>query len=364
MRAYIVASVLVLLFSAALPAAKTLDVYVIDADAGKAMLVVTPSGQSMVVDAGYAGFIDEKSQVVKPNDLDADRIVRLVKLAKLKQIDYLVVTNYHNDQAENVPKLVAKAGIPVRNFVDHGQPVEQDPLTQAIFKAYTNAIGKANRITVKPGDAIPLKGVQVQVLASAGATIKNPLPGAGTPNPLCAAAAAAPADNGENGASIGLLYTFGKFRMIDLADLTKPKEYDLMCPNNLVGMVDLFLVSHHGSDLSNSPQLVYELHPQVAIMNNGAKQGNERQTATVVRTSPGIVDSWQLHYSVDGSPENNTAPNRIANPQQQPDPQSFGYVLDDKGDYIKVSAQENGDFTVTNSRNGFTQTYKKHEHRP
>ena len=127
MRAYIVASVLVLLFSAALPAAKTLDVYVIDADAGKAMLVVTPSGQSMVVDAGYAGFIDEKSQVVKPNDLDADRIVRLVKLAKLKQIDYLVVTNYHNDQAENVPKLVAKAGIPVRNFVDHGPLVEQDP---------------------------------------------------------------------------------------------------------------------------------------------------------------------------------------------------------------------------------------------
>jgi len=364
MRAYLGAAVLVLLFGTALPAAKTLDVYVIDADGGKAMLVVTPSGQSMVVDAGYAGLIDEKSQVVTPNDLDADRIIRLVKLANVKQIDYLVVTDYHNGNAENVPKFVAKAGIPVRNFVDHGPPVEQDPLIQTIFKAYTNAIGKANRITVKPGDAIPLKGVQVRVLTSAGAAIKTPLPGAGTPNPLCAAAAPAPADNGESGASIGLLYTFGKFRMLDLADSTKPREYDLMCPDNRVGTVDLFMVSNHGLDLSNSPQLVYDLHPQVTIMDNGAKKGNERQTATVVLTSPGVVDRWQLHYSVVGSPENNTVADRIANPQQQPDPQSFGYVLGDKGDYIKVSAQENGDFTVTNSRSGFTQTYKKRVYRP
>jgi hypothetical protein len=144
--------------------------------------------------------------------------------------------------------------------------------------------------------------------------------------------------------------------------LTKHKEYDLMCPNNKVGMVDLFMVSHHGFDLSNSPQLVYPLHPLVAIVNNGAKKGYERQTATVVITSPGIANSWQLHYAVDGSPENNAAEDRIANPQKQPDPQSFGYVLGDQGNYIKVSAQENGDFTVTNSRNGFTQTYKKREY--
>ena len=364
MRAYIVAAFLVLLCGTALPAAKTLDVYVIDVDGGKAMLVVTPSGQSMVVDAGWAGFVGEKTGVVKPNDLDADRIIQLVKLAKLKQIDYLVVTHYHNDHAENVSKFVAKVGIPVRNFVDHGPPMEDNPGTQAIFKAYTAAIGKANRITVKPGDTIPLKGVEVRVLTSSGATIKTPLAGAGTPNPLCAAAAPAPADNGENGASVGLLYTFGKFRMLDLADLTRPKEYELMCPDNKVGMADLFMVSHHGFDLSNSPQLVYELHPQVSIMNNGAKKGNERQTATVLRTSPGIVNSWQLHYAVDTSADNNAFPDQIANPQVQPDPQSFGYVLGDQGNYIKVSAQANGDFTVTNSRNGFTQTYKKREYRP
>jgi len=302
MRAYIVAAVLVLLCGTALPAAKTLDVYVIDADGGKAMLVVTPSGQSLVVDAGYAGFINEKSQVVTPNDLDADRIIRLVKLAKVKQIDYMVVTHYHNDHAENVPKFVAKVGIPVRNFVDHGPPLEQSQLTGAIFKAYTDSIGKATRITVKPGDTIPLKGVEVEVLTAAGQTIESPLAGAGAPNELCGAAPARP-DRGENPASVGLLYTFGKFRMIDLADLTKGVEYKLMCPNNRVGTVDLYMVSHHGWDLSNSALLVHALRPRVAIMYNGAKKGNMPAVVQVLRSSPGLEDVWQMHYTPSGKVE-------------------------------------------------------------
>ena len=359
MRPYLVV-VLVFFFAIALPAAKTLDVYVVDADGGKAMLVVTPSGQSMVVDAGYAGYIDEKSQVIQPNDLHADRIIRVVKLAKVKQIDYLVVSHYHNDHAENVPKFVAKLGIPVRNFVDHGPPQEQSQITEAIFKAYIDSIGKSKRITVKPGDTIPLKGVQVQVLTSAGETIRSPLAGAGAPNDLCGAAPPRP-DRGENPASIGLLFTFGKFRMNDFADLTKTKEYELMCPNNRVGTVDLYMVSHHGWDLSSSALLVHALHPRVAIVNNGAKKGNMPAVVQVLRSSPGLEDVWQMHYSVDNGKENNAPLDLIANPQEQPDPQSFGYVLGDQANFIKVSAQEDGTFTVTNSRNGFTKTYKHRE---
>jgi beta-lactamase superfamily II metal-dependent hydrolase len=356
MRPHIV-FVLVLLFAIALPAAKTLDVYVVDADGGKAMLVVTPSGQCMVMDAGYAGYINDTSQVIQPNDLDADRIIRVVKLAKVKQIDYLVVSHYHNDHAENVPKFVAKVGIPVRNFVDHGPPQEQSQLAETIFKAYIGSIGKSKRITVKPGDTIPMKGVQVQVVTSAGETIRSPLAGAGAPNDLCGAAHARP-DRGENPASIGLLWTFGKFRMSDFADLTKGKEYELMCPDNRVGTVDLYMVSHHGWDLSNSALLVHALHPRVAIMGNGAKKGNMPAVVQVLRSSPGLEDVWQMHYTVDGGKENNAPPDFIANPQEQPDPQSFGYVLGDQGNFIKVSAQEDGTFTVTNSRNGFTKTYK------
>ena len=355
-----VAVTLLFLAATALPAAKTLDVYVVDADGGKATLVVTPSGQAMVVDAGYAGYINDKSQVIQPNDLDADRIIRVVKLAKVKQIDYLVVSHYHNDHAENVPKFVAKVGIPVRNFVDHGPPQEQSQLAETIFKAYIGSIGKSKRITVKPGDTIPLKGVQVQVVAAAGETIRSPLAGAGAPNALCGAAPARP-DRGENPASIGLLWTFGKFRMSDFADLTKGKEYELMCPNNLLGTVDLYMVSHHGWDLSNSALLVHALHPQVAVMSNGAKKGNMPAVVQVLRNSPGLKDVWQIHYSVDGGKENNTSPDLIANPEEQPDPRSFGFVLNDNANFIKISAREDGTFTVTNSRNGVSRTYKHGE---
>jgi len=352
-----IAVALLFLAATALPAAKTLDVYVVDADGGKATLVVTPSGQAMVVDAGYAGFINDKSQVIQRNDLDADRIIKVVRLAKVKQIDYLVVTHYHNDHAEDVPRFVAKVGIPVRHFVDHGPPQEQTPLAESIFKGYIDSIGKSQRITVKPGDTIPLKGVQVQVLTSAGETIQSPLPGAGQPNDLCQGASPRPG-RGENPASVGLLYTFGKFRMIDLADLTKVKEYDLMCPTNKVGTVDLYMVSHHGWDLSNSALLVHALHPQVAIMYNGAKKGNMPPVVQVLRTSPGLKDVWQMHYSVDNSKEDNAPADLIANPQEQPDPQSFGFVLGDQGNYLKISAQADGTFTVTNSRNGVSRTYK------
>jgi competence protein ComEC len=349
--------VLVLLSAAGLPAAQTLDVFVVDADGGKATLVVTPSGQSIVIDAGYAGFINERSQVVQQNDLDADRLIQVIRLTKLKQIDYLVATHYHNDHAENIPRLVAKMGIPVRNFVDHGEPLEQSQLTQNIYKAYLASVGKANRIIVKPGDALPLKGVQVQVLTAAGGVIQSPLPGADAPNDLCGTAPTR-SDRGENGASVGLLYTFGKFRMIDLADLTKDKEYAMMCPNNKVGTADLYMVSHHGWDLSNSALLVHAIRPRVAVMSNGSKKGNMVPVVEILRNSAGLEDVWQIHYAVNNSKENNTSPDLIANPQVEPDPKSFSFVLGDEGNYIKISAQEDGTFSVTNTRNNFTKTYK------
>jgi hypothetical protein len=235
--------------------------------------------------------------------------------------------------------------------------VEQSRYTQNVFEPYLASIGKSAHVVVKPGDTIPLKGVGVQVLISAGQLIAAPLPGAGAPNDLCGTAPARP-DTGENAASVGLLYTFGRFRMVDLADLTKGKEFELMCPVNKVGHVDLFISSHHGLDASNSALLVHALRPQVAVVNNGAKKGNAVPVVQVLRTSPGIEDVWQMHYSVDNGKENNTSADLIANPGEQPDPRSFGSVEGDQGHYIKISAAEDGTFTVTNSRNGVSKTYR------
>ena len=193
----------------------------------------------------------------------------------MKQFDILVTTHYDLDHVNNTPSLLAK--MPAVTFVDHGPPAVKDAGTTKAFAAYEALAAKGKRMIVKPGDKIPFKGVDVLVVMSAMEALKTPVKGGGSPNPFCEATppktwARVNEDVSENANSIGLLFTFGKFRMLDLADLTWNRERELMCPNNPIGTVDLFMVSHHGNDISNSPALVHALRPKVAIMNNGAKK--------------------------------------------------------------------------------------------
>src|SRR5256885_13837489 len=103
---------LLLATACVLHAAKNLEVYSIDVEGGQATLVVSPSGESLLVDAGWGGF----------NKRDADRIVAAAKSAGVKKIDYLVITHYHSDHVGGVPQLAEK--LPILNFVDHGASVE------------------------------------------------------------------------------------------------------------------------------------------------------------------------------------------------------------------------------------------------
>jgi len=349
-----------LVLAAVLPAAGALRVFVIDVEGGKSMLVVAPSGQTVLVDGGWGGFNDEKYVMVRPSDRDADRIAAVVKRAGVKQIDYFVVTHYDTDHVGGVPRAVAKLPVPVLHFVDHGEPQTQEKVTGNEYRAYLAAIAgaKAQRISVKAGDRIPVAGVDIVALTSAGKTIDSPLPGAGAANPLCAGTPAGQPSRGENPASVGLLYSFGQFRMIDLADATRNIEYDLMCPANRVGTVDLLMVSHHGNDASNSPQLIHALRPRVAILNNSATKFGRPDAFRAIRSSPGLEDLWQLHYAMDAGDGNNSPETQIANPQKEPDPISFGSVLGDRAKWIEVSARRDGAFTVINTRNNFSKTYK------
>jgi hypothetical protein len=144
-----------------------------------------------------------------------------------------------------------------------------------------------------------------------------------------------------------MLITYGKFRIIDLGDLTWNKESELVCPENRIGTIDVYLTTHHGLSQSNPEVIVHALHPRVAIMNNGAKKGGSPETWQIVRKSPGLIDLWQLHYSIAGGKENNSPDSFIAN-------------VDDpcEGKWIKLVAQQDGTFTVTNSRNKYEKTYK------
>lgn len=324
---------LIFLAAASARAASTLDVYFIDVEGGQATLFVSPSGESMLVDAGWPDF----------NGRDAERIVAAAKQAGLKQIDYLVITHYHEDHVGGVPQLAER--MPIHNFIDHGPSVETSKRAVELYQAYLQTRAKGNQILAKPGDRIPIRGIDVEVLTAAGDAISRPLPGAGRPNPLCATTRLREQDPSENARSIGMLITFGKFHIVDLGDLTWNKEYELVCPMNRVGTVDVYLSTHHGLDQSGSPVIVDALHPRVAVMNNGATKGGSPEAWQTIHNSPGLEDIWQLHYATAGGDAHNASDTFIANRDQQ------------EGHWIKLSAEANGRFTVTNSRNGYTKSY-------
>jgi beta-lactamase superfamily II metal-dependent hydrolase len=326
-----------LCFAAFVPAAmaKPLEIFFIDVEGGQSTLIVSPSGQAMLIDTGWRGF----------DGRDAERIVQAAKLAKVKQIDYLVITHYHRDHVGGVPQLADR--MKIVNFFDHGPNTEDSRVVKEDYTDYVKVIQRGEHVVVKPGDTIPVKDLKVQVLTAAGEWIKSPLPGAGQPNPFCAASPKRADDATENARSLGVLVTFGNFRFLDLGDLTWNKELELMCPNNPIGTVDVYLTSHHGLNQSGSPALVQAVHPRVAIMNNGARKGGNPDAWQIVKDSPGLQDLWQLHYSMEGAKEHNMPDTFIANVDEHC-----------QGSYLKLTAESNGSFTVVNSRNKFQKIYK------
>jgi beta-lactamase superfamily II metal-dependent hydrolase len=325
-----------LVASSAAPTPKPLQVYFIDVEGGQSTLVVSPSGESLLIDTGWPGN----------EGRDADRILAAAHQAGLKQIDYVLITHYHRDHVGGVPQLVD--GIKAGTFVDHGPNLEDSQVTRTDYAAYEKAIAGHPRVTVKPGWALPIKGIEVRVLAAAGEHITDPLPGAGEANSYCKTEAAAPDDPTENARSVGVLITYGKFRFLDLGDLTKKKELELACPNNLVGTIDLFLVTHHGSEPSNPKALVWALHPRVAVIDNGARKGASPAAWQTVHDAPGLEDLWQLHYAAESDREHNVDPDHIANVKENCE-----------GKYFKVTADPDGSFTLTNARTGNQKAYAK-----
>ena len=339
---------------------KTLDIYVIDVEGGNAVLFVAPSGESMLVDTGNGG-----DGAVR----DAGRIMAAVNDAGVKQIDHLIITHYHNDHIGGLSELATH--ISIKEFIDHGANTQPGPNIDPVLQRYAGLYAQAKHTVAKPGDKIAIAGLDWRIVAAAGAVLKTPLPDAGKPNPYCANFKATDAPKTEDDQSVGSFITFGRFRTIILGDLPLNGQFDLMCPNNRLGSVDLDLLARHGN--VNSDLLLYPLHPRVAIMNNGTRKGGQPEAMKVIFSSPGLEDLWQMHFSLLSGQEGTVPGMFIANlldepqaampvtplelpPQGQqapPAPQHNGTAY-----YFKVSAQQDGTFTVTNSRNGFSKTYK------
>ena len=354
--------ILLLFALTAFGASKTLDIYVVDVEGGNATLFVSPSGESLLIDTGNAGAAAPR---------DAGRIAAAVKDAGLQRIDHLITTHWHGDHFGGMAELASK--VPIREFIDHGPNVQPGQLADDFLeKTYPQLLKNAKHTVVKPGDRILIAGIDARIVTSAGNVIKTSLPGAGAQNPYCANFKAGE-NNAEDPQSVGTYVTFGKFRTVHLGDLTKNKEFELMCPVNRLGSVDLLLGLHHGQASSNSEVVVHALHPRVAIMNDGTRKGGEPEVMKTVHSSPGLEDLWQLHFSQlsgqeytvpglfiangidEGSPAMPVAPI----PAPQPGPNAPPAPVHNGTAYwIKVSAQQDGTFTVTNARNGFSKTYK------
>ena len=316
---------------------KALRIYFVDVEGGQATLFVTPAGESLLVDTGWPGF----------EGRDADRIFAAAKDAGLSKIDYVLITHFHMDHVGGAPQLAAR--IPIGTFIDHGENRENtDAPTAQVWQAYQKllATGKYKHLVAKPGEKLPIRGMDAVVVSADGAVLAKPLPGAGGENSACKEAEQYPADQTENLRSIGMVVTFGKLRILDLGDLTRDKEMELMCPVNKLGKIDIYIVSHHGWIQSGSPALVHGIDPRVAIMDNGAKKGGSPPAWDVIEKSPHLEDLWQLHYSEEGGNAHNVANEFIANPQGP-----------DAGNYLLLTAQRDGSFEVFNSRTGKTKHY-------
>jgi beta-lactamase superfamily II metal-dependent hydrolase len=261
-----------------------LDIYFIDVEGGQSTLIVTPAGQSLLVDTGFAGF----------DGRDAGRIVAAARDAGVTQIDYLLVTHFHWDHVGGVVELSQQ--MPIRTFIDYGD-LDRTPAARSApgwavslerYDAYLPVRAKGEHVEPKPGDRLPLKGVDVTFVSASAATITNPLPGAGEVNAACGATAPPPpSDPFENPRSIGFVMRYGRFRFLDVGDLTGTPLFTLLCPRSLIGPVDLYLVPHHGGRDASYPATFAGLRPRVAI-NNGATKGGSPEVFAALQRAPGL----------------------------------------------------------------------------
>jgi competence protein ComEC len=309
------------------PATKPLQIWVVDVEGGKAALYVTPTGQTAIIDTGF------------PGARDLDRIMAAITDAGVKQIDYLVSTHYHVDHIGNLVELAKR--IPIGTFVDHGPTVEgpnveqvppgADGLTvtkpreqiEGFQAAYAELYGKAKHLVVKPGDRVPIDGVEWRIVTSAGKMLKAPpLPGGGKPNPYCAdftpMAGTAGLVDPDDAQSVGSVVILGQFRAADFGDMWRTKELELMCPTNPIGTIDLYFASSHGAVASGSLPFVHGLQPRVVVMQNGTRKGGAPGPMQTMLSSPGLEAVWQMHWSYNALLEQNSPGLYIANIEDMP----------------------------------------------
>jgi len=297
---------------------KSLRIYWIDVEGGAATLVVTPEGGTLLMDCGW------------PGPRDAERIAKTLAGAGAKKIDHYLTSHYHTDHWGCLAELAAL--VPIEKYYYHAFPDASAKDVDPKLKASLLSLSEGKSVVVLPGTEVPLKGAQVRILSADGRVPNEP---DGSPQiRRCEANPehpAKPEDSSDNARSVGFLLSVGNFKFLDLGDLTWNVEHKLVCPANLIGPVDVFQVSHHGLDQSNSPALLRATSPTVAIMNNGAKKGGSAATFKWLKETPGLKEIFQVHRNVATGPGDNAAPELTANDEESCAGEGIVLTLDPSG---------------------------------
>jgi len=324
----------------------TLDIYFVDVEGGQATLIITPDGETLLFDAGYTGQGKKDSL---PGDAgkarDAQRIAAAAKDANISRIDYLLISHFHRDHFGGVMELAQL--LPIDTILDHGtdaSTARSKPKALKLIHEYEQIRQQKNYRVPSVGGRLPLKGAEITVVSSAGEILEAPLRDAGKINSSCDRPQLIPSEQFENPRSTGILLRFGSFGFLDIGDLVGQPLSDLVCPNNRIGPVDVYLVPHHGEADSADPATLAAFQPRVAILNNGATKGGDATIFDVLRSAQGLEDVWQLHLSKNQGSENFPA-EYIAN-------------LNTKtAHWLKLSAKADGSFLILNGRTGERRNY-------
>ena len=341
----VLATVFVALFALTASASRSFDIFFIDVEGGQATLMVTPAGESMLIDAGYGPRGTRAGLPAVPAGRDAGRILEATREAGIDRIDYLLVTHFHPDHVGGVPEVAAN--IPIGTFIDYGMPLGSARMTAGGFRNYEPVRRTGRHIVARVGDRLPLKGIEVDIVSADGALLSKSI-GDGETNSACVDLEDHPEDGTENYRSVGAMFRYGAFRFLDLGDLSGNTLTGLACPINLLGRVSVYLIAHHGDYDSNVPALYAALRPRVAIMNNGVTRGGSPDAFRTLHAQTAIEDVWQLHLSQNEG-EENFPEHLIANID---DGTMTSYS-------IRLTAFEDGSFRIVNARNGFSRTYAK-----